>query len=64
MPSHPTLKDNENFNSNCVKPIHPILLWHKCNPSYLGGRGRKIKSSRLAWAKEYESRPFLKVKNK
>jgi hypothetical protein len=40
----------------------PGMVAHACHPSYLGGRGRRIKSLRMAWSKLV--RPYFKKKGK
>jgi hypothetical protein len=43
--------------------MNPLgMVADACNPSYLEGRGRRITSSRPAWAKL--ARPYLKTKCK
>jgi hypothetical protein len=40
---------------SATKKNEPGTVIHVCNPSYLGGRSRKIMSLRLAWAKVVRS---------
>jgi hypothetical protein len=45
---------------NFMLQLQPGMAVHICNPSYSRGRGRRITSSRLAWAKLMRS--YLKIK--
>jgi hypothetical protein len=40
------------------------MVAHVCNPSYLGGRGKKITNSRPIWAKVGRSYLINKIQNK
>jgi hypothetical protein len=50
------------LNKFITNIFEPGMVVHTCNPSYSGGRGKRITSSRTAWAKLV--RPYLKKKKK